>query len=217
MDSICPCDPATLSRMKTENLNPENQNNETAAEKNGATREQISKLIPQAPGETNRAYEAFRVYWNLGQKRRVYQVCNKSGAHFVTVKRWKKTFDWKARVKVCNAHLLDQRVQTEAALQSQEIVDTAHAAKDKRQRRCDLANVLFDAVEHFFDELDPDDIEDLSISDACKLLEIALQLQNPATTNDQQPVQTRGAQLFEAAISGFKAKRGQTPNPNPQP
>src|ERR1041385_2114899 len=72
-------------------------------------------LFAQAKGESDRAFEAFRVYLELGPRRRYAAVGPKVGTCMRTIHRWAKDFDWGGRIKTCAARAAEQYVETEQA------------------------------------------------------------------------------------------------------
>ena len=49
--------------------------------------------------ESDRAFEAFRAYWELGPQRRFAAAARKVGVSLRTVRRWAGEFDWRGRIK----------------------------------------------------------------------------------------------------------------------
>ncbi len=140
-----------------------------------------SNLFPQAKGESDRAFEAFRAYLELGPKRRYLAVGRKVGASLRTIKRWASDFDWRGRVKSCAAQAATQYLQVQNAVQREELLDAAARAKTLRDRQYALAEALLDTAERYLERLDEDDLDQLTFAGACKALEVASRLAGKST------------------------------------
>lgn len=132
--------------------------------------------FPQAKGESDRAFEAFRAYLELGPKRRFSAAARKVGVCYRTVSRWARDFDWRGRIKACSAHLAGQYVQTERDLQREQLLDSAERAQSFRERQYALAEALLDAAERRLEAMDADDPDQMTFAEACKALELASRL-----------------------------------------
>ena len=142
-----------------------------------------SPLFAQAKGESDRAFEAFRVYLELGSKRRFAAVGGKVGASYRTVQRWARDFDWCGRIKTCAAHSAEQFVQTENAVHREDFLDAAARAKAFRDRQYDLAEAMLDAAERYLERVDENDVDLMSFGDACKALEVASRIGQQAASS----------------------------------
>jgi hypothetical protein len=141
-----------------------------------------SPLFPQAKGESDRAFEAFRVYLELGPKRRYAAVARKVASSYRTVQRWADDFDWRGRISSCAAHSARQFVQIESAVQREEFLDAAARAKAFRDRQYDLAEAMLDTAERYLERVDTDDLDLMSFGDACKALEVASRIGQQAAS-----------------------------------
>ena len=141
-----------------------------------------SPHFPQGKGESDRAYEAFCVYLQLGPKRRYAAVGRKVGASLRTVKRWASDFDWRGRIKANAAESAEHYVETENTLQREELLDAAACAKALRDRQYALAEALLDAAQRYVERLEDNDLDQMSFADACRALAIASRLREQAAT-----------------------------------
>jgi len=139
-----------------------------------------SKLFPQARGESDRAFEAFRAYLELGPRRRYLAVGRKVGASLRTIKRWAVDFDWRGRIKTHAARCAEQYAETETALQREELLDATARAKAFRDRQYDLADSILAAAERYLERVDEDDLDQMNFADACKALQVAVRLGDQA-------------------------------------
>jgi hypothetical protein len=141
----------------------------------------------QARGESDRAFEAFRVYLELGPKRRFATVGIKVGVTLRTVKRWAHDFDWRGRIKTYAAQCAEQYAETESTLQREELLDAAARAKAFRDRQYALAEAILDAAERHLERVEDDDLDQMSFADACKALEVASRLGQRAGREADDP------------------------------
>ena len=127
-------------------------------------------------GESDRAFEAFRAYLELGSRRRYAAVARKIGVSLRTVKRWAADFAWPGRIKIHSASCANQSARTEAAVQCEEILDAAARARAFRDRQFVLAEAILDVAERYLERVGDEDLERLSLPDACRALDFATRL-----------------------------------------
>ena len=106
-----------------------------------------SPLFPQTKGESARAAEAFRVYLELGPKRRYGAVATAVSTSLRTVKRWAVDFDWRGRIKTYAAHSAEQYAVAENAVHREDLLDAATRANTFRDRQYTLAEAMLDTAE----------------------------------------------------------------------
>lgn len=181
-----------------------------------------STLVPQAKGESDRAFEAFRAYLELGPKRRYAAVGRKVGASLRTVQRWARDFNWRARIHSCAARSAEQYVLTENALEREALLDAAARAKAFRDRQYDLAEAILAAAERHLESLVDDDLDQMSFADACKALEVASRLGQRAgreTDDSSTPARSLRDQLTALLdqVCGEAPARNGVENPSPSP
>jgi hypothetical protein len=157
-------------------------------------------------GESDRAFEAFRFYWELGSRRRLAAVGRKVGASLRTVQRWANDFDWRGRIKTHTAGCVRQSVQFETDLHREELLDAAARAKTFRERQFILAEAILDTAERYLERLEEGDLEQLRFVDACRALTFAAQLANQgreteATTTPDQSLRKQLAVLLDQACA----------------
>jgi hypothetical protein len=132
--------------------------------------------------ESDRAFEAFRVYWELGPRRRYVAVSRKLGTSLRTIRRWATEHNWKERIKSCSAQCAQEQAQTETEVHRGELLDMAARAKALRERQFALAEAILDAVERYVQSLEEFDLDAMTFADACKALEVASRLGQQAAT-----------------------------------
>jgi len=112
------------------------------------------------------------VYLELGPARRYAAVARKVGVSLRTIKRWAADFDWPGRIKTYAKDAAEVFVETEQAVHREELRD----AQAFRGRQHVLAQRLQDAVERCLENLEEGDLDRMSLTDACKALEVASRL-----------------------------------------
>jgi hypothetical protein len=173
-----------------------------------------------APGESARAFEAYRVYLELGSRRRYAAVARQVGASLRTVKRWAGDFDWRGRVRACAAQGVACYIEAQATRQREEFVDAAARDQAFRDRQYAVAEAMLDAAERFLELLDDDDRDQMTFGDACKALEVAARVGQQASgrNNDDASASARGLRDQLAGLLDQACRETPPPSsPSPQP
>jgi hypothetical protein len=188
--------------------------------------------LPFAPaaGESDRAWEAFRAYLELGPQRRYAAAASKVGVTLRTVERWARAFDWRGRVKACAAQGAAQYTQTQAALQHTDLRDAAAHAQAFRDRQYRVAEALLGAAERYLQRALGDEVDTMRFADVCKALEVASRIEQQASARaaDHPAASARnlGEQLAAlldqvcpppSAPSAVASPPSRAPSPLPQP
>ena len=142
-------------------------------------------VFPQRPGESDRAFEAFRVYLELGPRRRYATVGRSVGASLRTINRWASEFDWRGRIQLHAAQGVAQYTATENALGREAVLDAAARAQAFSDRQEAVAEGLLDIAERFLERAGDDDLDQMSFADVCKAVEVASRLKPQAQTREQ--------------------------------
>ena len=172
--------------------------------------------------ESDRAFEAFRAYWELGPTRRFAAVGRKTGASVRTVRRWASDFNWKGRIKSCSAQCAQEQMETENEIHRDELEDAAVRAKAFRERQYSLAEAILDAAERYLENMEADDMDAMSFADACKALEVASRLgqqaANPIADDPAQSARSLQDQLSALLDQAYGEVGGSTrPSEDPSP
>ena len=148
--------------------------------------ESVSAAPALAPveGESERAFEAFRAYFELGPRRRYATASRKVGVTERTIKRWASDFDWHGRIKCHAAQAVEQSASAESALHRADLIDAATRAKAFRDRQFALAESILDVAERYLERMDEDNLDQLTFADACKAFAFASQLGKFAQSTD---------------------------------
>ena len=137
-----------------------------------------------ARGESDRAFEAFRAYYELGPRRRFAAVGRKVGVTLRTVQRWARDFDWCGRIKAHAAHCADQSAQFETAVSREAVLDAAARARAFRDRQFTLAEAILEVAERYIERVEDADLETLRFTDACKALDLASRIAQQAQSTE---------------------------------
>jgi hypothetical protein len=184
-----------------------------------------SPRFPQAKGESDRAYEAFRVYLELGPQRRYAAVGRKVGACLRTIQRWADDFDWQGRIKSYAARCAEQYAEAENAMRREDFLDTAARARAFRDRQYAVAEAVLNAAERYLEQAG-DDLDQMSFADACRALQIASRVGHQAaahsaddTSAPDRTLRDQLAALLDQAYREVPAPHadGQPCSANPSP
>ncbi len=83
----------------------------------------------QHPDESSKAYEAFRLYAEMGSERSLEKVCQNHIKSLPTVKKWSVQYQWVARARAFDAYLAD----LELAMMESEFKDRAKKWADRKE------------------------------------------------------------------------------------
>ena len=171
--------------------------------------------LAPAPGESDRAFEAYRVYLELGPRRRYSAVVREVGSSLRTIKRWAYDFDWRGRIQACAAQGMERYVEN----QREQFADAAARDQEFRDHQYDVAEAMLDAAGNFFELLDDDDRDAMSFGDACKALEVSARVGQQASSrsHDDGSAAARGLhdQLEQLLDQAYGDKPPSSPSPQP--
>lgn len=159
-----------------------------------------------ARGESDRAFEAFRAYLELGPRRRYAAAGRQVGVTLRTIQRWAHDFDWRGRIKAHTARAAGQFVQAETVAQHEVLLDAATRAQAFRDRQYALAESILDVAERYLERVEEDDLESIRFADACKALDFASRLarharETSATDAPDQGLRDQLAALLDQACA----------------
>jgi hypothetical protein len=168
-------------------------------------------------GESDRAFEAFCAYFELGTRRRFAAAARKTGASLRTVKRWASDFDWRGRIKSHAARVVAQSANEQSHLHRADLLDAAARAKSFRDRQFTLAEAILDVAERYLERMDEDHLDQLSFADACKALALASQLGKSARETDASAAPDQSLRDQLAALLEQASGETLTPSSPPTP
>ena len=134
------------------------------------------------PKETEKAYEAFLIYKNLGPGRTFIEVSRKLHKSFTLIRRWKDAWNWKERVE-----LYDRENDRKAQLEAQA------AQKEMIRRHIDLGMALQKKATEALDNLNPKKMGAVSIKE---LVRLGTELES---VNRNQQIQAAGGNVADIA------------------
>jgi hypothetical protein len=88
-------------------------------------------IYEQLHDETPRAWEAFRVYRDMGVQRSQEKVCRELGKSGGTISKWSLRYKWSERVKVYD---LDQEAKRRSHLEQQDLQEHERKLEEYRQQ-----------------------------------------------------------------------------------
>jgi hypothetical protein len=187
-----------------------------------------TESVPAAPGlspvtgESDRAFEAFRAYFELGPRRRYAAAARKIGVAQGTIKRWASEFDWRGRIISLAARAVEQSANAENVLHRADLVDAAARAKSFRDRQFALAESILHVAERYLERMDEDNLDQLSFADACKAFAFASQLGKHAHANDasaapDQSLRDQLTALLDQACGETMAQKTSSTLNRPEP
>ena len=166
-------------------------------------------------GESDRAFEAFCAYFELGPRRRLAVAARKVGVCQRTVLRWASDFDWRGRIRSHAAGVMAQSANDQNNLHRADLLDAAARARSFRDRQCTLAETFLDVAERYLERMDEDNLDQLRFADACKALALASQLgkvalETNASTAPDQSLRDQLVALLDQASAETLAPQNPT-------
>jgi len=118
------------------------------------------------PGETEKAWQAFKLYRDLGEGRTLQEVSRKLSKHQSNVSRWSKKWHWQSRVIAWDMEC-DRQAQKARLKQINQMRDyhsrLAMLLKQRAYRALQLADEIMTRIE----------TKEATLKDAVRLLEVA--------------------------------------------
>ena len=171
--------------------------------------------VAPVPGESDRAFEAFQMYLELGPRRRYLAVARKTGLNFRTIHRWANQFSWSDRAKTHTARLAGQTAQMEEEVQRAELQDATSRAKQFRDRQYALADAILEVAERYLEEVADEDLHLMRFTDACKAMDFASRIMAQAQAADagapDQGLRDQLTALLDQACAKVSANEGNAP------
>lgn len=149
------------------------------------------------PGESEKAYEGFKAYLDMGTERSVRKVAQKLNKSLTLIGRWSSTHSWPKRARDYDNSI------TQAELKTQK-----QAAASMRKRQLQTAVLIqkkaFDALQNMdISELPPRDILRFLLEGAKWEREIAAMAAEDLQAGEQQTT----ASLADTIVAAYKRRR----------
>lgn len=146
-------------------------------------------------GESEKAYEAFVTYRDMGEKRTFAAVAEKLGKSDTLIRRWKERWDWQERVRA-----YDNDLEKEAR---------ARAVKDRRDMVDRHINIAMQLQKKALQALKDLSVEDMTPKDIKEYIKMATDLERLNRTLEEEAGKGKGdgpAQLANTIISTFQKR-----------
>lgn len=148
-------------------------------------------------GESEKAYEAFVAYRDMGEKRTLIAVAEKLGKSDTLIRRWKDRWEWKERVRA-----YDNDLEKEAR---------AKAIKDRKDMTARHIGIAMQLQKKALEALQGLSVEDMTPKDIKEYIKIATDLErlNRTLEEDESKGGEAGASLAETIIAAYQKRKGE--------
>jgi hypothetical protein len=172
-----------------------------------------------APGETPRAFAAFKVFFELGHARSLPAVADQLGENLSTVKKWSGRYQWFRRIADFDAGLLQQQVAARLEDSREQAADWSRRAREWRDLEWDSARKLRAAAQCFLDSFGDQQVEKMTLAQAARAVQIAARLARQSLADAALPAAAGPAPIqleIEAALKkAFGAATAPAAEPSP--
>lgn len=103
--------------------------------------------MERLPAESPQAYEAYRLYVEMGPERAMERVAQKLGKSLVLMKRWSSKHHWVARATAHDQRLIELEIQAEEAKLVQKAGLWAKRMQETREQAFQMAERLLEKAE----------------------------------------------------------------------
>jgi ABC-type ATPase with predicted acetyltransferase domain len=169
----------------------------------------------EAPAESVKAGEAFRVYLELGPQRRLASVSRQCGVSLRTVRRWAADFDWRGRIQQHLAECVEDYTAEVKVLQRESFRDEAERRKAFQESQRAVAEGLLDVAQSFLERMQDVDLDQVSFSDVCKAVEVASHIGQLMSGRDRDDIPGPGDDLRQRFSTLLNQAYGQTETATP--
>ncbi|KAB0577243.1 hypothetical protein EI53_01269 [Fusobacterium naviforme] len=148
-------------------------------------------------GESEKAYEAFAAYRDLGEKRTIVAVAEKLQKSDSLIRRWKDRWNWKERVRA-----YDNDLEKEAR---------AKAVKDRKDMTARHIGIAMQLQKKALEALQGLSVEDMTPKDIKEYIKMATDLErlNRTLEEDESKGGEAGASLADTIIEAYRKRRGE--------
>ncbi len=146
-------------------------------------------------GESEKAYEAFTIYLQMGEKRTIIAVCKQLEKSRTLIDRWKERWEWQERVRAYDNDLVKE-ARSKAIKERKEMTDRHIGIAMQLQKK---------ALEALKDL----SVEDMSAKDIKEYIKMATELErlNRTLIEDQNKETAENAHSLADTIIAAYAKR----------
>ena len=148
-------------------------------------------------GESEKAYEAFVAYRDMGEKRTLIAVAEKLGKSDTLIRRWKDRWEWKERVRA-----YDNDLEKEAR---------AKAIKDRKDMTARHIGIAMQLQKKALEALQGLSVEDMTPKDIKEYIKMATDLErlNRTLEEDESKGDEAGASLAETIMAAYQKRKGE--------
>lgn len=148
-------------------------------------------------GESEKAYEAFVAYRDMGEKRTIVAVCKKLEKSRTLIDRWKDRWEWKERIRA-----YDNDLEKEAR---------AKAIKDRKDMTTRHIGIAMQLQKKALEALQGLSVEDMTPKDIKEYIKMATDLErlNRTLEEDESRGSEAGASLAETIIAAYQKRKGE--------
>lgn len=132
--------------------------------------------FPRVPGETPRAFGAFKVFFELGHARSLPAVADQLHESLSTVKKWSGRYQWFKRIADFEAGLLQQQAEARLADSREHAADWIRRAREWRELEWESARKIRAAAQCFLDSFGDQQVEKMTLGQASRAVQIAARL-----------------------------------------
>lgn len=158
----------------------------------------MPKPWERQPGESDKAFEAFCTYRDMGSERTLQKVGEKLGKSKTLMDRWSSENKWVDRVSAWED-------EQDRILRQEQIKDI----KKMRQRHADLAMKMLEKALEGIQYLEPEELNAVSIS---RLVEVASKLEQKSRGDTTDAVEMREAEEKQASpVMFYMPSNGRNP------
>ena len=144
--------------------------------------------FPRFPGETPRAYAAFRAFFELGHARSLQAVADKLGETIGSIKNWSSRYDWTERIHAFNSGLLQRQAESLAETERKHAADWTQRLARFREQQWDVSQKLVAAAQCFLESFGEEDVRRMTLAQVSHALRISSDIARFALTGTELPV-----------------------------
>lgn len=148
-------------------------------------------------GESEKAYEAFAVYRDMGEKRTFTAVAEKLQKSCTLIRRWKDRWDWPERVRA-----YDNEIEKEVK---------AKAVKERKEMSSRHINIAMQLQKKALEALKGLSVEDMSPKDIKEYIKMATDLERLNRTLEEagnEKRETETTSIADTIIAAYEKRKG---------
>ena len=136
----------------------------------------MAMAFERQPRESEKAFQAFSTYLNMGPERSLAAVGQRLGKSVGLLERWSARFDWPARVQAQAAYLATVEREATEALARGKSAEWLKRQQDVREREWQMHEKCIAAAQRAFDAFMSREKVYANLADIARMLEVASKL-----------------------------------------